>query len=358
MTLELDGRPLALHEEPIPALAHIAVIRDERPMVSGHVIVTPDFPPPYVLGLAIGDKITELGAVDGAPADDGKIEFSVTGQPPWPPVVPRRVTPQLGLIAADGRWALLPVAAGQAPLALDYLEERSFTRHVQGPSVRPQDKESLIFHARKFFAANAHRPRVRAAALTVLGHRILDLSWTEEGAAARCLADAEPVFDALAEMELELDFRWFLSLSLVCQYLYLTLGDSTGGLPRLRQVYARRDLLPTSPAQATNMLKATFHLGTTLWKQGRREEAEEILLSAKGTFHSAAAVWRFGNFYSSNELILSASLARACLVWLETAHHAATGQWRDPSYRVAKQDGSLFACLGFPSTQFLKQGLI
>ena len=215
MTLELDGRPLALHEEPIPALAHIAVIRDERPMVSGHVIATSDFPPPYVLGLAIGDKITELGAVDGAPADDGKIEFSVTGQPPWPPDVPRRVIPQLGLIASDGRWALLPVAAGQAPLALDYLEERAFTRHVQGPSVRPKDKESLIFHARRFFAANAHRPRVRAAALTVLGHRILDLSWTDEGAAARCLADAEPVFDALAEMELELDFRWFLSLSLV-----------------------------------------------------------------------------------------------------------------------------------------------
>ncbi len=66
---------------------------------------------------------------------------------------------------------------------------------------------------------------------------------------------------------------------------------------------------------------------------------------------------RFGG-RSAAGVILSASLARACLVWLETAHHRATGQWRDPSYRVAKQDGSLFVCLGFPTTQFLKQGLI
>ena len=216
----------------------------------------------------------------------------------------------------------------------------------------------MIFHARQFFAANAHRPRLRAAALTVLGHRVLDLNWTEDGAAAQCIADSEPLLDALAEMELELDFRWFLSLTMVCQYLRLTLGDTTGGLPRIRQVLARRDLVPAAPAQATNMLKGTFHLGTTLWKLGEREEAEEVLLSAKDIFRCAAPAWRLSSFYSSNELIITASLTRACLVWLETAHHAETGQWRDASYRFAKQDGSLYACLGFPSTQFMKRGII
>ena len=130
MTFELDGQPFTLHEQPITALAQIAAIRGGLPTVSGYVVATADFPPPYALGLVVGDKITEIGAVDGTVTEDDRLEFTVIGRPSWPPAVPKRVTPQLGLMTADGRWAPLPVASGQAHLALDYLDERLFTRYV------------------------------------------------------------------------------------------------------------------------------------------------------------------------------------------------------------------------------------
>jgi hypothetical protein len=347
---------------PVEAIAETLSIRGGQPHVAGWVAPVEGFEPPYRVGLVIGETVIELGWAEAAeaevPSRPDVYGFQVTGGIPWPPKLAKGQTSSLIISSTSGSWAPLPVAPRQSPLVHDYRSERAFIEHVQSLSGRPKDKETVVFHARKFLEANPDRPLLGAAALTVLGYRVLDQSWIEEGAMEYCVEAAQPVLDSLIGAKHELGYRWFISLSLVCHYLHLSRGDRRSGLPRLRQVYDRRGLVTTSPPQGTNLLKAIFHLGTSLWKEGEQEEAGEILLSSKETFRTAAALWRFENYHSASELVVLAMLARACLVWHETAKQAVNGTWGHPSYASAPQDLSEFTCLGFPSVQFMRRGLI
>lgn len=348
--------------EDVEAMAESLTIHDGKPQVTGWVVPVERFQPPFRVAQMIGDTVLDFGVVEAvapeASARIGHYGFKIAGQLPWPPKLTKGQSTKLILVAASGAWVPLPVAPRQSPLVHDYRNERAFIAHVQSNSGRPQDKETVAFHARQFVIANPDRPMLQAGALTVLGYRVLDNSWTEEGAAQYCIDLAQPVLDELASAENELGFRWFISLSLLCHYLHLSRGDRSSGLPRLRQAHERRSLLAISPPQGTNLLKATFHLGSGLWKAGQEDDATEVMLSAKETFRTAASLWRFENYHSASELVTMSQLVRACLVWLETAKHSATGMWGHASYAAAPQNLSEFVCLGFPAINFLRQGLL
>jgi hypothetical protein len=352
-----ENRSLVQHPGHVQARVRSSTIRHDRPVLRGHVVPAADFAPPYVIGLGVAGRMFEIGRVS-APAVDGRIEFEVEGPDVWPPPLPQDGEPSLVLVSASGQWVPMPLAAGQSPPAFDYRDTKACARQVTNPATRPKDLETLNFHARRFFEANPDRPTIQAATLTVLCYRVLDKTWQQEDAATYCLTQARPVLEKLVAERADLPFRWSISLALACHYLHLSLGERTAAIPLLRQVHARRDLVVISPPQATNVLKATFHLGVALWNSGEQAEAEAVLLSAKSTFALAAPLWRFDNYWSPGELVDSARLTKACLVWLERAHHAMSGKWRDWSFADAPQDNSEYACLGFPAYEFLRRGLI
>lgn len=230
-----------------------------------------------------------------------------------------------------------------------------FFQHIQQPTSRIKDRALLAFHAQRFYEENPGDAIVRAGALTILTYRNLDKSWADQGATEFCLEGAASTLSDLGKLSSITAYRWLLSLTLAIHYLRIT-EDIPADVETLAFVHAKRELVQKSPAQATNSLKLTFHLGTALWKQNRKADAEHVFLSAKDTIRSAASVWWFENYYSSIEFVQAASLVRACLMRLELLHYQETQKWRDMSFsRGPAKDGSDFMCLGSPAYRLYKE---
>lgn len=348
---------------PVEALIETSILKAGRPMLAGWLVPQPDFPTPHRVALRVGETAVDIGRVippqaESPPPRPEAERFRVNGPHAWPPAGLTGKPGGLVLLAASGAWVPLPMAPRLPALLLDYHDEREFIRHVQSPSNRAPDKEAMAFHARQYLLANPDKPILAAGALTILGYRVLDNSWTDPDGGSFCLARAEPVLEALSDPQDERSLRWFISLSLVCHYLQISRGDKVSGLARLRRVWELRERVTISPAQGTNLLKATFHLGSGLWRQGMQPLAEEVLTSAKDTFRTAASLWTFDNYHSGSELVVMANLVRACLVWLERERFAATGAYSHPSYAAAPSDVSELRSLGFPTLQLMQKGLI
>jgi hypothetical protein len=343
----------------LDGMVELAAIREGRPCATGWFRPPAHFVAPLRLVLLLGGPQVDFGVLPTAPEDGSdRITFNLHRPEPWE-VGATQIGPQSFIIRdARGQRAEVKTAPRILPLALFYRSRAQFFHHVQDPGRRHPDKETVAYHAKRYLDLHREDAVLAAAALTILGYRLLDATRTNLAGSEEVLQEAAPVLAALGDCDTEPKYRWFISLTMVCHYLQILNGNPGACLDQLRQIIAKRELVVTSPAQAGNTLKAIFHLGSALWKLGQREEAEEVLLTAKEIARSAGAVWRFTSWYSANEFVNAGQLTKACMLRLEMLHHADTGVWRDASYIAAAKDANAFACLGFPTAAMLKRGQI
>lgn len=336
----------------LDGLLETAAIRQGRPFLAGAFRAPPGGRPPFRLVLRLVDQAVDFGEVAS------EAPFVLHPSAPWEVQAGRSERQFVVIRDAGGAEYLLPAAARLLPLALNYRDRRMFFQHVQDPGRRLADKETLAFHARRYLDLHPPEKALQAAALTILAYRLLEAPEADAQAAEQLLARARPVLAELAPCDTEGRFRWCLSLTMACHYLCLQTGRPAAFLEPLRHVVARWEAVSLSPAQAGNALKAIFHLGSLLWRQGERAEAEAVFALSREVMRRAAPLWRLTSWHSANELVAAAQLLRACLTRLESLHFEAEGTWREPSYERPSREQATFACLGFPSAGLLRRGLV
>ncbi|MFC7544399.1 hypothetical protein ACFQU2_40095 [Siccirubricoccus deserti] len=140
-----------------------------------------------------------------------------------------------------GVSARLEVAPRMLPLAMFYKSRTQFFHHVQDPGRRHPDPETVAYHARRFLDRHRHEAVLCAAALTILGYRILDNTSGGTADAEEIIREAGPVLAALETCDTEPKYRWFISLIMVVHYLQILNGRPEACLDQLRQVVARWD---------------------------------------------------------------------------------------------------------------------
>ncbi len=356
VTLVADGREFLPFNGTVPGLIERAVIRAERPYVKGWTATPPGFGPAAAIGVAIGGSLYRLDrfTLDEGPAAPVAwgFRFHARGIGRWQPQVPPGVLPELMLLSDTGLWARLPVADRLSGLAFCPTDTAQFAQHLQSPTTRLRDMETIAFHARRRMTAMADNPIEQAAALVVLAYRVLEKTPNTETLLEPCRRDAAALIQRLEGVAEPIALRWYLSLCLVSHHLAVMQGAAQPLQP-LRAAVARWREVAGAPAQVAKTLKAVFVLGRALGRSGAAEEAEAVLSLAPEVMRLAVANWTLADFFAATALIQAASLTRACLVQREQLAFAARGVWRDATYRDT--DGRELDCLHFPLKQFIAE---
>jgi hypothetical protein len=369
MLFEVQGKPVTAQPGEASGIILLNAIRDEKPFLSGWFTAAEPFEGPLSLFAVIDRQVFRIGGAkelrplpDTPPETAHHRRFETIGKYDWPPAVARPKQVEVFLVSAANTAIPVGFAPRQDGLVLDYADRAQYFRHIQAPSMRMLDKEALAYHAKRFYDAHPTDPVLRASALIVVAYRLLENNQAGGEQGRQIIEAARPLLQHLGGFTRLPEYKWFISLADICYYMKVAQGDdrSDDALEFLFEIYRRRENLaiPGGAAQQLpNHTRSLFLLGTARWKAGRRQEAEEILLSAKDALRAAAPHWFFDNYFSAAELIMATQQVRACLLRLAILKYEADGVWMHPSY-ARGNPATEFNCLGYPTSGWVKNGII
>lgn len=333
------------------------------PVIRGWFHVDGEFGPPCGARIFAGDTLVDIDFSAWHPRNDNKQEaakilFEIRGRNELKPNYLHQYEVKIVLFDDHQSYVSLDVPNEKQNIILNYKDKKLFYSKIQNFSTRIRHPFTLIGQAKIFFSENSDDPLLQAAAIVVVGYKILENPADNLKITEWFNSNISNVIEKLSKPTSHIEYRWLLSATLIESYISFPKfqADVSRYLDNLQRVYILREQIKNYAPQATNMLKLTFLLGSVLWVSGNKDQGISVLKSATETLKYASQSWPFDSYHSAAEYVASAQITRACLVRAEKLLSLDTGKIRDDSYNLSQIYD--FQCLGLPLFEFVKSGAL
>jgi hypothetical protein len=228
------------------------------------------------------------------------------------------------------------------------LTEKNFHPLIQDPSSRIKDKDTLLYYARWFLHRNRDNFTLACSCYCTIGYRLIEAKSLDE--LRTLVQDCQYLFDKDIDLGKRFDFRWYVSLSLLCGYAELILGDVATAAQYFDRIVNAMENISHTPQMVTNTLKAILLAGF-IAENGGPAAGIRYWSKANEALKMATGVWEYENYYSYSELAQSVLLSRECIAAVFLAKRKVDAQ--SVSVRVFPDKTPVsFANLGFPTTAY------
>ncbi|WP_419727965.1 hypothetical protein [Lichenicola sp.] len=224
--------------------------------------------------------------------------------------IPRKLigglfAPRLRYFACNDRRIMteLPVLKDNDQLGkLQILTGHDFFRMVQTPSTRIGDTNVLVHLALHVLSRNQDNYVLGAAAICVLGYRLLDGNSEAERQRAVILDEMKRLLSENPRIDRGLFIRWHTSLRLIAGYLAYQAGADVDAFNQFKDIGSFAIELKRWPQALTNILIGVVITGYLLYERGDTSAAVERWQAAEDLLRYGASVAEFQNSYAYGEL--------------------------------------------------------
>ncbi|WP_419727960.1 hypothetical protein [Lichenicola sp.] len=235
-------------------------------------------------------------------------------------VIPPPLRPSFTVYAFDGEASAtaLPFAEERDRLSnINIFTGQDFIRLIQSPSTRLSDPHTLAYAALHCMRRLPPDFAIKAAALCVIGYRLLSHEIDDLELAAVFKTESQALLSDRPNLARGLFLRWHTSVRLIAGYLAFQSGQETEALEHFAVVPTFVTDLVEWPQALTNILLGLFITAYLRYRGGQVEAAIQDWSRAESIFRFGASISEFQNYYAYGEVGNALRVVQECYIAIQ-----------------------------------------
>ena len=232
-------------------------------------------------------------------------------------MIPPPLRPNFTVYAFDGEAVATPlsfVREHDRLTSLNITTANDFNRLIQSPSTRLPDPPTLAYAALHCMRRLPPEFAIRAAALCVIGYRLLSHEIDDPALLAIFASESQSLLAERPKIPRGLFLRWHTSVRLIAGYLAFQAGREAEALEHFAVVPTFVTDLTEWPQALTNILLGLFITAYLRYRAGQVDMAIQDWSRGEAIFRFGTSIAEFQNFYAYGEVGNALRVVQECYV--------------------------------------------